>query len=167
MMNDTALSVADNLVVSLEYVLRLDDGEVVDQTDSREPVQFLQGAGEIISGLEQALVGMYVGDEKKVVIAPEEGYGEYDPENYVTMPRSAFPNDLEMREGTQLALSDSETDEVFEAYVAELKADEVILDLNHPLAGEKLHFSVKIAGLRQATADELDHGHVHDGNHAH
>jgi FKBP-type peptidyl-prolyl cis-trans isomerase SlyD len=161
------LSVADNVVVSLEYVLRLDDGEIVDQSDGRDPLQFLQGSGEVIPGLEQALLGMYVGDEKEVVIAPSDAYGEYDPENYEILPRSAFPEDLELSVGMELALSDSETDEVFEAHVAKLKGDKVVIDMNHPLAGETLHFDVKIAGLRQATSEELDHGHAHDIRHVH
>lgn len=160
-MNESVLNVTKNLVVSLEYVLRLEDGEIVDQSDSSEPLTFLQGGGEIIAGLEQALVGMYVGDEREVVIAPADGYGEYDPENYEIMPRHAFPDDLKLMEGMELVLKDSETDEVFEAQVAELKGDKIVLDLNHPLAGETLHFTVKIAGLRPATSEELAHGHAH------
>jgi len=166
-MSATDLSVADNLVVSLEYVLRLDDGEIIDQSNGNEPLQFLQGGGEVIPGLEHGLLGMYIGDEKEIVIAPGEAYGEYDPDNYEIMPRSAFPDDLELSVGMELALSDSETDEVFEARVAKLQADQVVVDMNHPLAGETLHFQVKIAGLRRATAAELDHGHAHDIHQVH
>lgn len=166
-MSDKELHVSDNLVVSLDYALRLDDGEEIDRSDSQEPLQFLQGQGQIISGLEQALYGMQVNDEKDIVVSPTDGYGEYDPDNIEAMPRNAFPEDLALEEGMGLNLRDSETNEVIEVSVFKVRDDKVLLDFNHPLAGETLHFSVKIAGLRQATAEELDHGHVHVHGHEH
>jgi FKBP-type peptidyl-prolyl cis-trans isomerase SlyD len=107
-----------------------------------------------------------VGEKKKVSVTAADAYGEPNPENYETVPRSIFPDDLELVEGMGLRMVDSETKEPVEAFVAEIGAEEVLLDFNHALAGETLHFAVEVVGLRPASADELDHGHVH-GGHAH
>jgi FKBP-type peptidyl-prolyl cis-trans isomerase SlyD len=159
-MTDTVLKVADGMVVSLDYTLRLDDGQVIDSSDGREALQFLQGRGQIIPGLEQALYGMGVGEEKDVEVAPGDGYGETDPDAYQMVPHDIFPADMELSEGMGLRMRD-EAGQPLEAYVADVSADGVLLDFNHPLAGETLYFHVKIAGLRSGTREELDHGHVH------
>lgn len=160
-------AVGDDLVVTLEYSLRLDDGREIDRSDSEEPLQFLQGHGQIIPGLENALYGMTIGEEKHVVVEPAKGYGEYDPEDVDTMPRDAFPADLRLAKGVRLALRDSDTGEQFEATVTEVRPENVALDFNHPLAGRTLYFDVKVAGLRQATDEELAHGHVHAPGQSH
>lgn len=165
-MTNTNLTVADGLVVSLDYTLRLDDGQVIDTTTEGDPLQFLQGGQQIIPGLEQALYGMGVGDEKDVELAPTEGYGQRNPDAVELVPPDAFPADLELTEGMGLQLRDPSGREVV-AYVAEIRPDAVVLDLNHPLAGEKLFFEVKIADLRPATSEELDHGHAHGAGHEH
>jgi FKBP-type peptidyl-prolyl cis-trans isomerase SlyD len=154
------LTVADGLVVGLDYTLRLDDGETVDSSADEEPLEFLQGQGQIIPGLEQALYGMAVDDQKKVVVAPAEGYGEEDPDAFELVDRDVFPADLDLRPGAGLRMRD-ESGRSMVAYVAEVRPDEVLLDFNHPLAGETLHFEVKIAALRPATSEELEHGHAH------
>jgi FKBP-type peptidyl-prolyl cis-trans isomerase SlyD len=159
-MPELNLTVKDDMVVGLDYTLRLDDGEVIDSSTDREPLEFLQGRGQIILGLERALHGMAVGDEKRVVVAPGDGYGETDPEAFETVPRDVFPSELELKQGMRLNMRDQEG-EVFTTYVAEIQPDGVLLDFNHPLAGETLHFDVKIASLRPATSEELDHGHTH------
>jgi FKBP-type peptidyl-prolyl cis-trans isomerase SlyD len=154
------LKVADGMVVSLDYTLRLDDGQVIDSSDGGDALQFLQGQGQIIPGLEQALYGMRVGEEKDVEVAPEDGYGESDPDAYQTVPHDLFPADVELSEGMGLRMRD-ESGQPLEAYVADISPDGVLLDFNHPLAGETLYFHVKIADLRPGTSEELDHGHVH------
>lgn len=154
-------SVGDDKVVSLDYTLRLDDGEVVDSSSGREPLEFIQGQGQIIPGLEQELYGMEVGDEKNVKVTPENGYGERQDDRVQTVPRNAFPDDMELEQGMQVRLQDSNSGQVFEAFVEEIHPENVKLDFNHPLAGETLHFDVKIAGIREATDDELSHGHSH------
>lgn len=159
-MTDTMLKVADGMVVSLDYTLRLDDGQVIDSSNGREALQFLQGQGQIIPGLEQALYGMGVGEEKDVEIAPGDGYGETDPDAYQMVPHDLFPADMELSEGMGLRMRD-EAGQPLEAYVADVSPDGVLLDFNHPLAGETLYFHVKIADLRPGTREELDHGHVH------
>jgi FKBP-type peptidyl-prolyl cis-trans isomerase SlyD len=157
------LTVADGLVVGLDYTLRLDDGETIDTSADQEPMEFLQGQGQIIPGLEQALYGMAVDDQKEVVVAPAEGYGEEDPDAFELVARDVFPADLELKPGAGLRMRD-ESGQAMVAYVAEVRPDEVLLDFNHPLAGETLYFQVKIAALRPATSEELAHGHAHDAD---
>jgi FKBP-type peptidyl-prolyl cis-trans isomerase SlyD len=164
-MPQDSLTVTQDVVVSLDYVLQLDDGQEIDRSEADAPLNYLHGHQQIISGLENALTGMKVGDEKKVVVAPGEGYGERDENQVQHLPRSAFPPDVELSEGEVLDLRDGQSGQVFQAQVLEVNENEIILDLNHPLAGETLHFQVRIADLRPATTAELAHGHAHDGDH--
>jgi FKBP-type peptidyl-prolyl cis-trans isomerase SlyD len=159
-MPETELTVADGLVVSLDYTLRLEDGDEIDTSRGQQPLEFLQGRGQIIGGLEQALYGMAVGDEKDVVVAPADGYGERDPDAFQEVPHEVFPPDMTLEPGMGLRMRD-ETGRVFETLVADVRSDSVLLDFNHPLAGETLHFEVKVSALRPATSEELAHGHVH------
>jgi FKBP-type peptidyl-prolyl cis-trans isomerase SlyD len=163
-MTQDTLTVTDNMVVSLDYVLQLDDGQEIDRSETGSPLNYLHGHQQIISGLENALTGMKLGDEKEVVVKPEEGYGERDENQVQSLPRSAFPPDLNLAEGEVLNLRDGQSGQVFQAQVIEVTPSEIILDLNHPLAGETLYFQVRIADLRPATAAELAHGHAHDGH---
>jgi FKBP-type peptidyl-prolyl cis-trans isomerase SlyD len=165
-MTQHANQVDDDLVVSLSYTLRDDEGAVIDSAGDDDPLEFIQGHGQIIAGLEEELYGMAVGAEKSVVIAPEDGYGLYDPEATDVTPIDMFPADFDLEEGMLLELHDEESGEMVEAYVSEIRDNEVVLDFNHPLAGQTLHFDVKIVDLRPATEEELDHGHVHSA-HAH
>ena len=153
-MAEQQLTVADDMVVSLDYTLRLDDGEIIDSSADREPLQFIQGQGQIIPGLEQALYGMAVEDEKDVIVAPADGYGLRRPDASQTLPRDTFPPDLKLEPGMGIRMR-TPSGRIAVAYVAEVRADEVELDFNHPLAGETLHFQAKIAGLRPATEEEL------------
>jgi FKBP-type peptidyl-prolyl cis-trans isomerase SlyD len=161
-MTNKPLTVADDLVVSLDYTLHLEgDPEVFDTSEGQEPLEFIQGRGHIIPGLERALYGMAVGQKKKVVVQPEDGYGELDSGAFQLIPRDTFPPTMEIEVGMGLELHDDEG-EILEACVAELHPDSVMLDFNHPLAGETLYFDVKVIGLRPATDEELEHDHVHD-----
>ena len=161
------MKVTDDNIVSLEYILTLNNGDEVDRSDPGEPLEYLHGRGQIIPGLETALYGMAVGDEKSVSIQPIDGYGESDDENFVLMPLEAIPDDMKLKVGDRLFLRDDSSDEDVEATVAELDEESVKFDLNHPLAGETLHFNVKIADLRPATDEELAHGHAHGHAHTH
>lgn len=156
--------VGDDTVVTLEYTLTV-KGEVIDTSEGSQPIQFIQGQQQIIKGLEDELYGMGVGDSKEVVVEPEDGYGEIDPENYADIPADQFPPEIPLKEGIELELKDQDGDLV-DARIISVDGENVRLDFNHPLAGEQLHFVVKVVGLRQATAEELDHGHVH-GEHSH
>jgi FKBP-type peptidyl-prolyl cis-trans isomerase SlyD len=128
-MTPAELTVADGLVVSLDYTLRLDDGEIVESSTGQEPLEFLQGQGQIIPGLEQALYGMAVDDQKDVVVAPPDGYGEEDPDAFELVERDVFPPDLDLRPGTGLRMRD-ESGQTMVAYVAEVRPDGVVLDLS-------------------------------------
>jgi FKBP-type peptidyl-prolyl cis-trans isomerase SlyD len=161
------LTVSDDHVISLEYVLTLEDGEEVDSATSDDAIVFLQGYGEVIPGLEQAIYGMSVGESKHIVVSKEEAYGDYDPEDTQLLPVSAFPSDIDWSEGLELVLYDEQDGEVIEATVVEIRDEDVLLDFNHPLAGETLHFEVKVVAIRQATDEELAHGHVHDDEDHH
>jgi FKBP-type peptidyl-prolyl cis-trans isomerase SlyD len=150
-------TVGEKMVVSLDYTLCLDDGSVVDSSDEGEPLEFIQGQGAVIPGLEKALYGLGIGEEKDVVIAPVDGYGEFDSELLETLPRSIFPNDMELEEGMGLRMRTPPGESVV-VYVDTIEESQVIVDLNHPLAGQRLHFHVKIADLREATDEELTAG---------
>jgi FKBP-type peptidyl-prolyl cis-trans isomerase SlyD len=165
-MIDNTLVVADDQVVSLDYTLRLEDQTIVDTSAGQEPLEFLQGHGQIIPGLEQALYGMAIGEEKEVKVLPEEGYGQRDSDAFQQIPSDALPPDLKLDPGMMLELVDS-TGQPIPATVAEVHPNSVLLDLNHPLAGETLYFQAKIAGLRVATNEELAHGHAHGSGHGH
>ena len=158
-------SVQDGLVVSIEYTLNV-DGEVLDSSDGVGPLQFLAGYDNIVPGLECELIGMKIGESKDVVVAPEDGYGEFDGEAFMEVPRSEFPPDIELEEGIELNVTDEDGKDQY-ARVESLTAKVVHLDFNHPLAGAELHFSVKVIALRDPTEEELDHGHVHEEGHHH
>jgi len=156
---DSNKTVQDNEVVSLDYVLKVDGG-VVDKTEEDEPIQFIQGQGQIIPGLERQLYGMKIGESREVVVSPEEGYGQADSNAYTEVPRNEFPPHIPLETGVALQLRDQDGD-VMDAYITEVRDDVVRLNFNHPLAGKELHFSVTVTDLRDATEEELAHGHVH------
>jgi FKBP-type peptidyl-prolyl cis-trans isomerase SlyD len=136
----------------MAYVLRSKTGRELDRSD--DGIGFVQGQGQIVPGLEDALYGMSIGDEKEVVVEPADGYGEYEEDNVQRVPRSAFSEDLNLSLGQGLRMRDRRSGEEYVAYVIELGEEHVILDFNHPLAGQPLHFEVKILNLRPADADE-------------
>jgi FKBP-type peptidyl-prolyl cis-trans isomerase SlyD len=158
-------TVQDGVVVSMDYKLTV-DGEVLDSSDEAGPLQFLAGYGNIIPGLEQEMMGMKIGESKDVVVQPEDGYGEFDEEAFMDVPRSEFPADMQLEEGLELHVTDEDGNHQA-AYVSSFDDKSVSLDFNHPLAGAVLNFSVKVVGLREPTEEELDHGHVHEGGGHH
>jgi len=158
--------VEDSIVVAINYILTV-DGEVLDSTDpdGASPLEYLHGVGQIIPGLEKALTGMELGQVKKVTISPEEGYGEFDPDAVVWLSREDFPESIPLELGIELELQDGDG-EIQLATIVDVEDERIQVDMNHPLAGENLHFEVTIAGLREATEEELAHGHAH-GAHSH
>lgn len=160
-----ALKIEDGQVVSMDYTLHV-DGEVVDTSDGREPLEFIQGVGNIIPGLERELYGMVIGDSKKVSVAAADAYGELDPEAYAEVPRSEFPDNIPVEKGIEIQVRD-ESDNPMYARIDTFDDEIVKLDFNHPLAGKTLNFDVTIVGLRDASPEELDHGHAHTQGHEH
>ena len=159
------LKVADGQVVSIDYTLRV-DGEVIDSSDGHEPLEFLQGEGNIIPGLERELYGMSVGESKKVIVAAADGYGEFDEEALVEVPKAEFPAQIPLELGIELQVR-GQDGETMHGHISNIGDETVELDFNHPLAGKELHFDVTIAGLREASDEELLHGHVHGDEHEH
>ena len=166
-MSDSPARVADNVVVSLDYVLTNGDNHELDRSEMDAPLEYLHGFNNIIPGLESELAGLELGDEKDVVVQPSQGYGELDPDGLTEYPRDTFPPDLKLEVGEPIMMRDSESGDTFQAFVKEIRSDMVLLDFNHPLAGETLHFHIKISGLREPTNEELAHGHVHHPGHGH
>ncbi len=105
--------------------------------------------------------------KKEVIVKPELGYGERDPDGVTEFPRDTFPGSLNLEVGEPVMMRDKDGGESIQAYVSELRTDTVLLDFNHPLAGETLHFHISITGLRESTSEELAHGHVHHPDHKH
>jgi FKBP-type peptidyl-prolyl cis-trans isomerase SlyD len=149
--------------VSFHYSLRDDEGTVLDSSEGRPPLTYLHGEGNIVPGLERALEGKSAGDEVKATVPPEEGYGERDDSNIRNVPRRKLPEG-KIEPGMRLRLQTNEGP--VPALVTAVSGDYVTVDANHPLAGMTLHFDVTVVEVRDATAEELEHGHVHGpGDH--
>lgn len=165
-MTESPLQAADNMVVTLAYDLYLDDDELIDSSEELGPLEYLHGHNQILPGLERAVTGLIVGESIEVGVPPERAYGPRVEDSLEVIPRQAFPDDLEMEVGMELELVDSETGAEMVAYISDIGPDAVMIDFNHPLAGETLFFEVKVLEIRPATAEELAHGHVHShGEH--
>ena len=161
------MKIANGTVVGIDYSLHLGDGQVIDASEPKEPLTYLHGEGQIVPGLEAALEGLEAGSKKQVVVEPAEGYGEHDDRGIQTVPRKAFPPDFEPEIGMSLT-AEGPGGEAVPFSVREVRPDEVVIDLNHPLAGKTLHFDVTVRDVRQATDEELSHGHAHgEGGHQH
>ncbi|MBF0134266.1 MAG: peptidylprolyl isomerase [Magnetococcales bacterium] len=131
-------------IIAMHYTGTLDDGVVFDSSVERdEPLRFTLGEGALIPGLEKALLGMRVGETKKVTVVPREAYGEWVEEMVRDFPRELFPEDMELELGLQFSLGD-EDDGHMSATIIEINGDVITLDANHPLAGENLTFDIKI-----------------------
>jgi FKBP-type peptidyl-prolyl cis-trans isomerase SlyD len=159
--------IKNGTVVSMTYRLTNTAGEELDRADKGEPFSYLHGSGQIVPGLEAALTGMLVGSKKQVTVNPMDAYGELDERLRTTVGKSNFPPDQEIEIGMQFA-ADVGDDERILFTVTGVEADEVHIDGNHPLAGETLHFDVEVLEIREATKEEVEHGHAHgQGGHHH
>ena len=154
------LLVGDNLVVSIHYQLTDDEGNVLDSSKDRDPLNYLHGAGNILPGLESALVGKVEGDSEQVRLEPEDGYGTVRDELIQKIDRSAFQG-VESVEVGMTFQAQGPNGAVQHIVVKDVEGDEVTIDANHPLAGVALNFDVEVVGIREATAEEIEHGHVH------
>ncbi|MBW2701438.1 MAG: peptidylprolyl isomerase [Deltaproteobacteria bacterium] len=139
--------------VSLSYVLSLDGGEEVERSDPKEPLGFVFGFGMLVPGLESQIEGMQAGESKKVVVEPEDGYGVVVPEMIRSVPRDQFQPDMEIEAGQTYASQTAQG--IIRFTVKSLDDKEVSIDLNHPLAGQRLHFDVSVSEVRDATEEEL------------
>jgi len=153
------MHIAKNTAVSIDYVLKDDAGKVIDESSDGQ-FNFLAGAQNIIPGLENALEGKTAGEKLEVTIAPVDAYGEVDPARVQTVQRSAFPEGVDIQVGAQFHGAGPGGDPVVVTVTA-IDGDEIVIDGNHALAGQTLHFSVKVVEVRVATEDEISHGHIH------
>jgi FKBP-type peptidyl-prolyl cis-trans isomerase SlyD len=151
--------VANDVVVTMDYTLTVDE-QIIDSSKENGPIQFLQGSGEIIPGLERQLDGLALGAQQKIMVPAEEGYGAFNEENVIDLPRAEFPENIPLELGVQLKMKDQDGNPL-QARIHEIMDDFVKLNFNHPLAGKELQFNVIIVELRVATSEELEHGHVH------
>ena len=146
----SAAAVENGSTVKLEYTLKDDAGTVLDSNKGQEPLSFTQGGQQLMPGLEKQLIGMHVGEEKKVVLKPEEAYGPNDPTAQAEVPKNALPPEA-LNVGTRL-MARNQAGETRPVTVKEIKENSVVLDLNHPLAGKTLVFEVKVLGVEPPKA---------------
>ncbi len=160
------MQISADSVVLIHYTLKDDDGKVLDSSAGGEPLAYIQGHGNLVSGLEKALEGKTQGDRLEVTVAPEEGYGKRNETLVQRVPKRSLQGAGEIRKGMQFQAQTDEGMRVFT--VTAIVGDMVSLDGNHPLADQTLHFDVEVVEVRSATSEELEHGHVHGaGGHHH
>lgn len=177
--NASSPTIQPNAHVTLDYELRDDEGELIDASaaEDGEPIEYVHGYGMLVPGLEAALVGLRVGDERDIVVPAEAGYGERDESLVLEVDRSEFPDPKAIAPGDEFVAESPDGDEMA-MNVVEVKDDVVVVDANHPLAGMTLRYSVKVRDVREATEDEIQqaasdldeaHEHVHgpDCDHSH
>ncbi|NNE08095.1 MAG: peptidylprolyl isomerase [Gemmatimonadetes bacterium] len=153
------MEIKNNSVVSIHYTLKNEKGEVLDSSEGNQPLKYLQGSGQIITGLENTLAGKTAGAKLKVVVEPEDGYGPRNDEAVQEVPKAAFEGIENLKAGMQL---EAQTDHgPVPIVVTDVGEETVTVDGNHPLAGERLHFDVQIEEVRAATEEEIEHGHAH------
>jgi len=159
--------VTANKVVTLSYTLRDDEGELIDQSQEGSPLLYLHGARNIVPGLEERLEGAAEGETIQATVPPEKGYGKRIGESH-EVPRRLFPTDAELAAGMQVVAHDDQGRQI-PFFIIAIGEETVTIDPNHPLAGETLHFEVTVESLRDATEEEIEHGHPHgpEGHHHH
>ncbi|CDH18773.1 peptidylprolyl isomerase [Xenorhabdus bovienii] len=163
------MKVAQDLVVSLAYQVRTEEGVLVDESPVSAPLDYLHGRGSLISGLEKAVEGREAGERFDVSIEANDAYGQYDENLVQRVPKDVFVGVDELQVGMRF-LADTDMGPV-PVEITALEGDEVVVDGNHMLAGQNLKFNVEIVAIREATEEELAHGHVHGqggcGDHDH
>jgi FKBP-type peptidyl-prolyl cis-trans isomerase SlyD len=159
------MKVTNNTVVSIHYTLTDNDGNVLDSSNGRDPLVYMQGVGQLIPGMEEGMEGKVAGDKMKLNISPEKGYGLHDSNLVQQVPVSAFGGQ-EIKVGMQFEAGNDY--QRFLVTITEINNETVTVDGNHPLAGVELNFEVELLKVREATSDEIAHGHAHGiGGHHH
>ena len=160
------MEISKDKVVTIDYTLTGEQGQVLDSSAGGEPLTYLHGVGMIIPGLENALEGKSIGDQLQVSVPPDQGYGQRDDTLVQDVPRTAFTGAPNIAPGMQFQANTSAGPRIIT--VRGVQGDTVTIDANHPLAGATLNFDVNVKDVREATPDELAHGHVHGpGGHQH
>ena len=160
------MQIGERTVATFHYTLTDAAGKVIDSSDGRAPLSYLHGAGNIVPGLEKEMSGKKQGDTFNVVVAPEEGYGMPNPMMIQVVPREAFQGVDTLEVGMEFQAQTPQGP--MSVAIAKIDGDEVMVDGNHPLAGQTLHFAIEVTDVRDASLEELTHGHVHvPGGHHH
>ena len=155
------MKIASNKVATLHYTLKDDKGALIESSvDSGEPLTYIHGIGNLIPGLESKLEGKKAGDKLSVVVKAEDAYGERDEEMIEEVERTEFDDGEELEVGKEFQYDD-EDGNIFHVRVVKMDDKMVTIDGNHPLAGQTLAFEVEVLDVRDASAEELEHGHVH------
>ena len=161
------MKIDDKSVVSIHFKLTNDKGDVLDSSEEKDPLVYMHGTQSLIDGLEKELKGKSTGDKFDVTVQPNEGYGNVNPELVKEVPHSAFKGVDDIQPGMQFETTSPEG-HLQLITIEEIKEESIRVNANHPLAGEVLHFNVSVEEVRVATAEELEHGHVHGpGGHSH
>ncbi|APP05864.1 peptidylprolyl isomerase [Vibrio harveyi] len=155
------MKIEKNVVASLAYKVMLEDGVVVDQSTSEAPLDYLHGHNNLITGLEKELEGKVAGDKFSVTVAPEDAYGDHNDALVQRVPADVFQGVDQIEVGMRF-LADTDQGPI-PVEVTEVDGDEVVVDGNHMLAGQTLTFEVEVMATREATAEEIEHGHIHQG----
>jgi FKBP-type peptidyl-prolyl cis-trans isomerase SlyD len=158
------MSVEANKVVSFHYTLKNEAGEILDHSEEDTPLHYLHGHDNIIPGLEDEMTGKDVGDSFSAVVPPEQAYGQRSDALIQVANQDAFEGVDEVQVGMQFSAQLNGQTRILT--IKDVQGDEVTFDANHPLAGETLHFDIEVVGIRDASEEELSHGHVH-GEHGH
>jgi FKBP-type peptidyl-prolyl cis-trans isomerase SlyD len=160
------MAIGENKVVTMNYTLKDTQGNIIQTTDTKEPFQFLSGNKQILPKLEQEIDRMIIGSKKNVKIAAKEAYGEYSEQAIQQVEKKNFPNDVDLQVGMEFVANSPEGQQM-PFVVKDVKKEEVIIDFNHPLAGKDLEFDVELIDVRDATLEEMQHGHAHgpEGHH--
>lgn len=155
------MEISKHKVVSIHYTLKDDAGKVIDSSSGKDPLSYIQGVGQLIPGMEEALEGKKQGEKLDIKVAPEKGYGVRDERLVAEVPRTAF-GQSDIKQGMQFQTNKGDV-----VMVTKVGLEKVTVDGNHPLAGANLNFKVEVMDVRDATPTELEHGHVHgpDGHH--
>ncbi len=160
------MQIEPGAVVVFDYTLTDSDDNLIDSGRGPSAMAYIHGQGQLVPGLEKALAGKVAGDRVQAIIPPEDAYGPEDEQDEIRVPRADLPDDLELEPGAELLGTDEEgASDTF--WVVAVEGDEVVLTRTHPLAGMTLKFDVTITKVRAATEEELEHGHAHEGPHAH
>ena len=156
-----------NQVITLNFTLKDESGEIIDSTNNDQPFSFLSGNNQVLPKLEENINNMIIGGKKNIILSPEDAYGIYKEEAIQSVNRAEFPEDMEIEEGMSF-MADSPDGKHLPFTIKEIKDDFVTVDFNHPLAGKKLEFDLELVDVRDATSEEITHGHVHGpGGHHH
>ncbi|MGI9553474.1 MAG: FKBP-type peptidyl-prolyl cis-trans isomerase [Thermodesulfobacteriota bacterium] len=160
------MDIADKSVVTIHFKLTDNDGKVLDTSEGKEPLVYMHGTKSLIPGLERELNGKTSGDKMQVTVQPEDGYGDVNPELIQEVPRSAFQGVADIQPGMQFEAKSPEGQTQL-ITIQKVGEDNVTVNGNHPLAGQILHFDVSVEDVREATEEEIAHGHAHAPGHSH